>query len=92
MPYITIERYKNTKHLYQYGMKRDRQEIMEAAFYCPISLEGKNVLLFDDIITTGTTISEMKKAICQKGMPNKIVSFAFALSERVKIEQKSGGN
>ena len=92
VPYITIERYKNTKHLYQYGMKRDRQEIMEAAFYCPISLEGKNVLLFDDIITTGTTISEMKKAICQKGMPNKIVSFAFALSERVKIEHKSGGN
>lgn len=52
---------------------------------------GKNVLLFDDIVTTGTTMSEMKKAIGKKGKPNKIVIFAFSLSERVKIEQKSRG-
>lgn len=89
--YFRMERRKNTEALYRYSGREDRQEKMEGAFTCPFSLEGKNVLLFDDIVTTGTTMSEMKKAIWKKGKPNKIVIFAFSLSERVKMEQKSRG-
>jgi len=90
--YLEMKRVRNTEHLYQYSSKQDRQNMMQEVFDCPFSLEGKNVLLFDDIVTTGATMEEMKKAICKKGKPNKMIVFSLALSERVKIEQKNSGN
>lgn len=89
--YFRMERRKNTEPLYLYSDREDRRKRMREAFDCSLSLEGKNVLLFDDIVTTGTTMLEMKKAIRKKGKPNKLVIFTFSLSERVKIEQKNRG-
>lgn len=63
--------------------------MMENAFVCSVPVEGRCILLFDDIITTGTTIEEMKRAILKQGTPKSISVFSIALSERVKIEQKN---
>lgn len=87
--YLRTERKKNTQALFQHHEKEVREKIMENAFICPVSLQGKNILLFDDIITTGTTIEEMKKAILKQGRPRSISVFSIALSERAKIGQKN---
>lgn len=89
IPYIKIERIKDTQALFQHHEKEEREEIMKHAFSCPVSLEGKNVLLFDDIVTTGTTMQEMKKAIFKQGKPRTILCFSLTLAERVKIEHRS---
>lgn len=89
IPYLTMQRKKNTQALFHHHEKEDREKIMENAFVCPFSVEDKNILIFDDIITTGTTVEEMKKAILKQGRPKSISVFAISLSERVKIEQKN---
>lgn len=90
--YFSMERIKNTKHLFAFHEKGEREKIMQKAFLCSESFQGKNVLLFDDIITTGTTIEEMKKAIQEQGEPKNIIVFCIALAERAKIEQNIEGN
>lgn len=82
--YRSIERIKNTKHLFTFHEKAEREKMMQKAFFCPQSFQGKNVLLFDDIITTGSTIEEMKRAIQEKGEAKNIYVFCLALAERVK--------
>jgi len=41
------------------------------------SLEGKNVLLVDDVITTGTTVNECSKILKQNGA-NRVEVFTLA--------------
>lgn len=93
VPYDILTREKNTEALFQHHEKSMRETILKEAFVCSASLAqkmtGKNILLFDDIITTGTTMEEMKKAIYKCAKPNKISVFSVSLSERVKIEQKN---
>lgn len=84
VPYLKMERKKKTEALFQHQEKEKREQIMKDAFSCTLDLEGKNVLLFDDIITTGTTMKEMKKAILKQGKPRSISVFSIAFAERVK--------
>lgn len=87
--YSRTKRTKNTQPLFRYHEKEEREKMMENAFVCSVPVEGRRILLFDDIITTGTTIEEMKRAILKQGNPESISVFSIALSERVKIEQKN---
>lgn len=62
--YHTIERVRNTKHMFELGEKDTRKKNVRGSFKIEgEELEGKNVLLVDDIITTGATLEEIESVI-----------------------------
>ncbi len=62
-----VKRHKNTKPLSKAGGIEERKMITENAFSiehdCISMFVGKNVLLVDDIFTTGSTVNEISKII-----------------------------
>lgn len=67
--YIKAERKKNTKHMYGILNKDKRGRNISKSFEVSNKkeIEGKKVLIFDDIITTGSTIEELKQEIKKAG-------------------------
>ena len=57
-----------TPKLYQFG-RAERQKILKGVFAAvkPLDLRGKNILIVDDIYTTGTTVSECAKVLKELG-------------------------
>ncbi len=57
-----------TPKLYQFG-REERQKILKGVFAAvkPLDLRGKNILIVDDIYTTGTTVSECAKVLKELG-------------------------
>nr|WP_314657249.1 ComF family protein [uncultured Fusobacterium sp.] len=78
--YKKIERVKNTKHMYALKDNKKREKNVEKAFKNNLNLENKNVLIVDDIVTSGATINsiceELKKD--NKNINIKIFSIAIA--------------
>ena len=54
--------------------KAERVTNLDGAFRLSGSVKGKKVLIFDDIMTTGTTMLQMYKTI-KKGRPEKIFGY-----------------
>lgn len=75
-------RTKATPKLYNLG-KVDREKVLRGAFEAKerIDLRGKNVLIVDDIFTTGTTCKECAKVLKSLGA-EKIFVLAFAADFR----------
>ena len=67
-----------TPRLYKFG-KAEREKILRGAFAAAskIDLRGKNILIVDDIFTTGTTCKECAKVLKSLGA-EKIYVMAFA--------------
>ena len=67
-----------TPKLFNLG-KADREKVLSGAFAAaePVDLRGKNVLIVDDIFTTGTTCRECAKVLKSLGA-EKISVLAFA--------------
>lgn len=66
-----VRRARYTKALYPFS-RQDRARILRNAFRLPAAgLRDQHILLFDDIYTTGATISELL-ALLQKDHPRKI--------------------
>lgn len=67
-----------TPRLYKFG-KAEREKILSGAFAAAtkIDLRGKNILIVDDIFTTGTTCKECAKVLKSLGAA-KISVLAFA--------------
>lgn len=83
--YEKISREKNTKHMYELLDSKSRKENIYNAFKNKdLDLEGKNILIVDDIVTTGSTIREMIKEIKKIGAPNEIYIFSLAVSKIFK--------
>lgn len=83
--YQKIEREKNTKHMYELLNSGSRKENIYNAFRNRgLDIEGKNILIVDDIVTTGSTIKEMVKEIKKVGTPNNIYVFSLAVSKIFK--------
>ncbi|MBN1467482.1 MAG: ComF family protein [Fusobacteriaceae bacterium] len=87
--YIKEERIKNTKKMFKILDEEKRKKNIENSFKSKNNFEGKNILIFDDIITTGATIDEFKKELLKGSKINKIIVFSLtATSSYIKKKQK----
>lgn len=76
-----IKRIRNTGTQTHLSLE-ERQENVRNAFVspCPQNFEGKHILLIDDVITTGATISECAKIFHKHGATSTIAA-SLALAE-----------
>ena len=59
-------RVRNTP--FQAGLPwKEREKNIRNAFVCKTDLSGKHVAILDDVMTSGATINEMAKILCQQG-------------------------
>lgn len=79
----TLEKLGNEKH--QAGLsQKDRQMNLSGTFKLKDGVEsiikGKNILLIDDVFTTGATLNECSKVLKgnKKNKPNKVSCYTFA--------------
>lgn len=80
--YEKIYRTKDTKHMYELKSKDERNKNVESAFNIEIDLEGKRVLIVDDILTTGATIAEIVKSIRVKNQVEEIYIFSLTIAQK----------
>lgn len=87
--YKKIVRTKNTKHMYTLKNHKKREKNVEKAFKNSLNLEGKNILIVDDIITSGATIHSISKElkIENKNINIKVFSIAVAKHFLNKIDR-----
>lgn len=76
-----IKRKKYTKSQTTMSLK-ERQENIEEAFKAKrnLTLKDKNILLIDDVITTGSTIGECGKVLLSAGA-NKVYAASVAIAD-----------
>ncbi len=83
--YKKIVREKNTRHMYEiFDIKSRKENIYQAFKNIDLDLNGKTILIVDDIVTTGSTIREIKKEIKRSCIPKEIYVFSLAVSKRFK--------
>ncbi|MEJ2055083.1 MAG: ComF family protein [Calditrichaceae bacterium] len=71
-----VKRIKNTPSQTKLNRKQ-RIENMRNAFVCTIDLRGKNIVLLDDIITTGSTLNACAEVLKKQGAA-KVTAVALA--------------
>lgn len=83
--YKTMDRIRDTEHMYSILEEKKREENIKKAFKNDeINGSGKNILIIDDIVTTGSTIREVVKEIREKNSPKEIYVFSIAMSKFFK--------
>lgn len=75
--YVTGERIKNTKKMHEIFDKSGREKNIKGSFNIKTDLSEKNLLIFDDIITTGATVNEFIDELKKNGNINKIIIFSL---------------
>lgn len=70
---------KETEHQANIKDRRDRLKNLVGSFYVknPEVIKSKNIVLIDDVLTTGATLTEAKK-ILKKNGARKIIAFTIA--------------
>lgn len=76
--FLKSSRVKNTKKMFKILDKEKREKNIKNSFRIEEKLIGKNILIFDDIITTGATIKEFKNELLKNNKVNKIIVFSLA--------------
>ena len=89
--YLKIKRIKNTKKMFKILEENKRNQNIKNSFFInnDTNLSNKNILLFDDIVTTGATLREIKSEILKKYKVNKIVVLALAAAREIKLNKGS---
>lgn len=83
--YEKIKRAKNTKYMYGLNSEFERRKNIKSAFKNEnVNILDKNILIVDDIVTTGSTIKEMIKEITKYEKPKDIYVFSIAISKSFK--------
>lgn len=80
--YYRIDRIRDTKHMYKMENYSERRKNVKDAFQAKLNLANKNILLFDDIVTSGATIESIKKEIEKNDENVNIKVFSIAISRR----------
>lgn len=78
IPYRKIIRNKDTYPMSMLKNIYARHLNIKSSFFVPFSTSNKNILIIDDILTTGSTVKEITKEIYKKGTPNSIFIFSIA--------------
>jgi len=84
--YKKIERIKNTKHMYSLKDKEKREKNVEKAFKNSLNLEDKNVLIVDDIVTSGATIYSISEELRKDNENINIKVFSIAIARHFIME------
>ena len=79
--FLKTNRVKNTKKMFKLLDKEKRENNIKNSFKVDKEFKAKNILIFDDIITTGATIEEFKRELIKNGEVNKIVVFSLSASK-----------
>lgn len=78
IPYQEIIRNKNTYPMSKFKNIYARHFNIKSSFTVPFNTSNKNILIVDDILTTGNTVKEIIKELHKKGNPNSV--FVFSIS------------
>ncbi|MGL4403912.1 MAG: ComF family protein [Fusobacteriaceae bacterium] len=79
--YKKIDRIKNTEQMYKLGGRERRRENIKKGFRIGDNdFNGRNLLIVDDILTTGSTVEEIIEEIHLCCNPNKIIVYTFSLA------------
>lgn len=83
LDFLEIERIKKTKHMFEILKEEERISNIKDSFQIDkeAELNGKSILVFDDIVTTGATFREIKKVIEKNFKPRKIVFFSITAAK-----------
>ena len=93
--YVQLERIKNTKKMAGILNEEDRNKNIKGAFKISgnIDFRNKNILILDDIVTTGATLREIKNSILEQ-LDNgentsniRITVFCLAAAREIKMNR-----
>ncbi|MGL4903932.1 MAG: ComF family protein [Cetobacterium sp.] len=73
-----IKRVKNTKYMYKIKESNEREKNVKNAFNIEQDYSRKNILIVDDIVTTGSTLRELERELREKHRVEKVVFFTLA--------------
>lgn len=73
---ILVEKIKRTKNQHDLS-QQERKDNLKNAFRVNQEVKGKNVVIIDDIVTTGCSMEEVATTLKRKGA-NKVIGIAFA--------------
>ena len=82
-----IKRIKNTKPMYNLKISERKENLKDAFNVEKQNFHNKKLLLIDDIITTGTTVSEIIKSLKKENI-NEIVCLSFTNTDKSNITIK----
>lgn len=81
LKYVKIERIKDTKKMKLIKSLKDREKNVVEIFSINHNFHNKNILIIDDVVTTGSTINELVKKLKLKYDKINIYIFCFAMAK-----------
>lgn len=84
--YKKIKRIKNTKHMYSLKDNKKREKNVDKAFKNNLKLDNKNVLIVDDIVTSGATIYSISEELKKNNENINIKVFSIAVARHFIME------
>lgn len=82
-----IKRIKNTKPMYNLKINERIENLKDAFLVEKQNFHNKKLLLIDDIITTGTTVSEIIKSLKKENI-TEIICLSFTNTDKTSINIK----